>query len=286
LKASDWLAKGIAHLESRRVPEARANAEFLLAHVLKTTRGGLALESGRVLTERQGQTFWNLAHERGRRVPLAYILGTQPFCGLELEVGPQALIPRPETEEVVQEAVRLLAPRKGESLNVVEIGTGTGCIAVALAAALPNAVIYATEISPAALQLAERNALAHHKIRQIRFVREDLFREGHAPKGWADLVISNPPYIPSAEVDKLEPEVLKEPRLALDGGPDGLAAVRALIAQAPAFLKPGGWLVLEIGHDQGPSVLKLFAAQGLFDGVVRKDLQGHDRIAVARKLAP
>jgi release factor glutamine methyltransferase len=114
-------------------------------------------------------------------------------------------------------------------------------------------------------------------------VREDLFREGAAPKGWADLVISNPPYIPSAEVDKLEPEVLKEPRLALDGGPDGLAAVRALIAQAPAFLKPGGWLVLEIGHDQGPAALKLLAAQGLSDAVVRKDLQGQDRIAVARR---
>lgn len=283
MTTGEWLEKGVRHLEAKDVPEARANAEFLLARVLKTGRAGLALEARRVLTERQGQAFWNLVHERGRRVPLAYVLGTQPFCGLELEVGPQALIPRPETEEVVAAAVALLQKRRAEALHVVEIGTGTGCIAVALATQLPNAVVYATEISPAALRLAERNALSHHAIRRIRFVREDLFKEGAAPKGWADLVISNPPYIPTDELAGLEPEVLKEPRLALDGGPDGLAALRAVIAQAPLFLKVGGRLVLEIGHDQGPAVLDLLSARGLSDAVVRRDLQGRERVAIARR---
>ncbi len=283
MTVAGWLDKGIKHLESKGVAEARANAEFILAHVLKISRGSLALQLPRSVSEKIGNHFWNLVHERGRRIPLAYVLGTQPFYGLELAVGPQALIPRPETEEVVSAAIRLLEGRRHETLHVVEIGTGTGCVAIALAAQLPNAIIYATEISPAALQLAERNALATGKIRQLRFVREDLFKTGAAPKGWADLVISNPPYIPSREVDRLEPEVLKEPRLALDGGPDGLSAIRALVAQAPLLLKPGGWLVLEIGHDQGSAVVKLLESQGLAMVNVMKDLQALDRIAVARR---
>lgn len=282
---ADWLQKGIAHLESKGVSEAKANAEFLLAHVLKVSRGDVALQSQRAISDKMGNHFWNLVHERGRRVPLAYVLGTQPFYGLELDVSTQALIPRPETEEVVGAAVRLLEPRKNEDLHVVEIGTGTGCIALALASQLPQAIIYATEISPAALQLAERNALKTGLIRRLRLVREDLFKPAAAPKGWADLVISNPPYIPSKDVDELEPEVLKEPRLALDGGPDGLSAIRALVSQAPALLKPGGWLVLEIGWDQGKALLKLFNEQGLDGGAVMRDAQGRDRIAVARRRA-
>ncbi|MDE2238051.1 MAG: peptide chain release factor N(5)-glutamine methyltransferase, partial [Elusimicrobia bacterium] len=209
-------------------------------------------------------------------------LGNQPFMGLEIKVSPAALIPRPETEGLVCEALELLKPRAEEPLTLLELGTGTGCIAIALARALPQATIYATDVSQAALRLAEQNALAHHVARRIRFVQEDLFGAS-GPRGWADLAISNPPYIPTAELARLEPELLCEPRLALDGGKDGLAAIRAIVAAAPGVLKPGGWLALEIGSEQGQSALGLLADAGFEERRVRKDLQGLDRVALARR---
>ena len=279
---SEWLDKAVAFLTKQGVPEARANAEFIMAEALRAGRSELQLHHLRVPTDKQERVFWGNVERRGKRVPLAYILGNQPFMGLEIKVSPDVLIPRPETEEVVACAVELLKDRAGHTLNILEFGTGTGCIAVALAESLRHATVYATDISDAALKLALENALGHHVERRIRFVKEDLFREASL-KGWADLVISNPPYIPTKVIATLEPEVLKEPFLALDGGKDGLDALRAIIAAAPGYLKKGGWLVLEIGHAQGPAVLRLLEKAG-FDGrLVRKDLQGHDRIAVARR---
>jgi release factor glutamine methyltransferase len=279
---ADWLKKAVDHLNARKVPEAEANAEFLLAHVLKTGRVEARAQGARALPEKQGMNYWNLVMERGRRIPLAYVLGSQPFCGLDIEVTPQALVPRPETEELVEDCVRRLMPRAAEDLHLLEIGTGTGCVAIALASRLPNAVVYATEISQTALKLAEKNAMRHHVARRIRFIQEDLFKAGAAPKRWADLVVSNPPYIPTAEIRKLEPEVLREPFLALDGGKDGLDAVRAIVASAPRFLKPGGFLVMEIGSDQAAAVLKLLLQSGFAEASVKKDLQGLDRIAAAK----
>ena len=283
MTAGAWLEKALRYLESRQVPEPEANAEFLLAHVLKTGRNEARLAVARTLTDKQEHQFWHLVLQRGRRLPLAYVLGSQPFMGLEIAVNRGALVPRPETEEVVAEAVRLLRGKEQEALHLIELGTGTGCIAVALSVALPHATVWATDISPEALKLAEANATAHHRGRHIRFLREDLFKPESAPKGWADLVISNPPYIPTGELSKLEPEVLQEPRLALDGGKDGLQVVKAVIAGAPRWLKPGGHLVLEIGHDQGPAVLRLLALAGLQESRILKDAQGHDRIAVGRR---
>ncbi len=283
MNTREWLDKGVSYLTARGVPEPRANVEFIMAEALKAGRTELALHSSRVPTDRQQRTFWGLVEQRGQRVPLAYLLGTQPFMGLEIKVRPDALIPRPETEELVAEAASLLKPRENEPLNVVELGTGTGCIAVALAASLPQSTVYATDISTSALKLAMENALAHHVERRIRFINEDLFTEDARFRGWADLVISNPPYIPSAEIAKLQPEVLKEPRLALDGGKDGLAALRAIIAAAPRYLKKGGWLALEIGHDQATAVLSLLEKAGFAARYVRKDAQGQDRIAVAKR---
>lgn len=282
VNAGQWLDKAVAFLTKAGVPEARANAEFIMAETLKTGRSSLALHSSRVPTDKQQRQFWGLVERRSRRIPLAYLLGTQPFMGLEIKVTGEALIPRPETEEVVSEAVSLLKDRSAQPLTILELGTGTGCIAVALASSLPQSTVYATDISDTALKLALENALSHHVERRIRFVKEDLFG-GAALKGWADLVISNPPYIPSAEIDRLEPEVLREPRLALDGGKDGLGPLRAIIAAAPKYLKPGGWLVLEIGSGQGKAVLALLEKAGFAQRYVRHDLQGHERIAVARQ---
>ena len=282
MNTGQWLDKAVLYLTKQGAPEPRASAEFIMASALKVGRSALAVHASRVPTDRQRKHFWNLVRQRGCREPLAYLLGTQPFMGLEIEVAPSALIPRPETEELVASAVALLKPRASEPLNILELGTGTGCIAVALAVSLPKAAVYATDISGAALKLAMKNALTHHVEGRLRLIQEDLFSEGALFRGWADLVISNPPYIPTAEIDRLEPEVLKEPRVALDGGKDGLKALRAIIAAAPRYLKPGGWLALEIAWDQKDSVTALIEKAGFLDCRVKKDLQGHDRIAVAR----
>jgi release factor glutamine methyltransferase len=278
---SDWLENAIRHLSSLAVPEAEVNAEFIMAFCLRIGRSALALERGRPLSPKEARQFWGLVLRRGRREPLAYVLGSQSFLGIDIEVSPSVLIPRPETEELVLEAARLLESRSGEPLNLLEIGTGSGCIAIALAALFPQATIYATEISSSALRLAQKNADRLQRP-NIRFLREDLFKPAGSRRAWADLVVSNPPYIPTTAIGQLEAEVRQEPRLALDGGRDGLKALRAVTAQAPSHLKPGSFLVLEIGCVQGPAVLGLLDSLGFKDSSVRKDLEGRDRIAVGR----
>lgn len=282
MTASEWLAKGERFLAERGVPEPKPSAEFLLAEALGTGRGAALAGGGRLLTEKQAFHFWELIKARGKRRPLAHILGKQPFLGLDIAVTPDVLIPRPETEELVLECERLVKTLGVPAPKVVDLGTGSGCIAIALAQLLPHAVVFATDISEKALKLAEKNALAHHVGQRVRFVREDLFSEKQNLRGWADLVVSNPPYIPSKEVDALEPEVLMEPRLALDGGKDGLEAIRAVAAAATKLLKPGGLLALEFGMGQGPAVTKLLAAAGYKHVVLKKDAQGVERFAAAK----
>ena len=278
----EWLSQAVAFLEKKGVPEAQASAEFLMAAVLKTGRNEVRLAASHPLNDKEGFHFWLHVKERGERIPLSYILGSQDFMGLEIAVTPEVLIPRPETEELVAEAARRLRSLGRPDPAVLEIGTGTGCIAIALAKSFPAATIYATELSPAALALAAKNAQALGVGHRIRFINEDLFKPAGRTAGWADLVISNPPYIPTAEIDGLEPEVLREPRLALDGGKDGLDAVRAIAADAPRHLKPGGLLALEIGSPQGPAVRAILRQAGFLAVEILKDAQRLDRIALAR----
>lgn len=282
MNASEWLAKAERFLGEREVPEARASAEFLLAEALGVGRGRAVAEGGRALTEKQGFHFWEMVKARGRRRPLAHILSRQPFLGFELEITPDVLIPRPETEELVLEAERLVKTLGLAAPKIVDLGTGSGCIAIALAQLLPQGTVFATDISEKALKLAERNAVAQHVAQRVRFVREDLFAEKQGLRGWADLVVSNPPYIPSREVDKLEPEVLLEPRLALDGGKDGLEAIRAVAAGASKLLKKGGFLALEIGRGQGLEVARLLFAAGYQGVQLKKDASGVERFASAK----
>lgn len=280
MTSAEWLAKAVTYLAERGVPEGRASAEFLLAETLSTGRGNILANPSRALTEKQAFHFWEMVKERGKRNPIAHIIGRQPFLGLDIEVTPDVLIPRPETEELVLECERLI---KGAAApKIVDLGTGSGCIAIALAQLLPQATVFATDISDKALKLAEKNAVAHHVSRRVRFVREDLFSEKQGLRGWADLVVSNPPYIPSKEVDRLEPEVLKEPRLALDGGKDGLEAVRAVAAASAKLLKSGGLLALEIGAGQGPDVKGILEAAGYSEVSLKKDAQGVERFAAAK----
>lgn len=282
MTSAEWLAKAERYLTERGAPEARASAEFLLAEALGTGRGNAVADVRRVLTEKQAFHFWEMIKERGKRSPIAHIIGRQPFLGLDIAVTPDVLIPRPETEELVLECERLAKTMGQPAPKVVDLGTGSGCIAIALAQLLPQAAIFATDISDKALKLAEKNAIAHHVGNRVRFVREDLFSDKQNLRGWADLVVSNPPYVPSKEVDKLEPEVLKEPRLALDGGKDGLEAVRAVAKAATKLLKSGGLIALEIGAGQGPDVARILTDAGYQHVVLKKDAQGVERFAAAK----
>ncbi len=274
---ADWLAKGEKYLTERGVPEARASAEFLLAEMFGVSRPAALLRSAQNLTVKETHQYWDWIKWRGKRLPVAYILGYQPFLGIKIEVTRDSLVPRPETEELVLECERLL--KKVPTPKILEIGTGTGCIAIALAQLLPQATIFATDLSKAALDLAQKNAIAQHVGNRIRFVREDLFSDRQGLRGWADLLVSNPPYIPTKELDGLEPEVQREPRMALDGGKDGLDAIRAIAAMAPKMLKPGGALAMEIHSKQGPAVTKIFTQLGFKVVSIKKDAQGHDRMA-------
>ncbi|MFA6094083.1 MAG: peptide chain release factor N(5)-glutamine methyltransferase [Elusimicrobiota bacterium] len=278
-----WLRRGIEHLRRQGVGEPEANAEFILAHVLGLKRPAVLAQGSRSLDEKQKHQFWHLILERSRRTPLAYVLGEQPFLGLDLYVTPSVLIPRPETEQLV-EAVLGEVKDVQEALHILEVGTGSGCISVALAHRLSRAVLYATDISKAALDLAERNARRHNVSARVRFLREDLFRPEVKAQLWADVLVSNPPYIPSVQLRKLEPEVLKEPFLALDGGKDGLDALRAIAVSSVRVLKPGGLLALEIGSDQGEAVLRLLARGPFERSRVLKDWQGHDRVVLSRRM--
>ena len=282
MNVTAWLVKGEMYLAERDVPEARATVEFMLAEILGVGRAAALLRPNQELTEKQGHHFQTWLKERGKRVPLAYILGNQPFFGLKIEVTRDSLIPRPETEELVLECERLLKSAGVAAPKILEVGTGTGCVAIALSQLLPQATVFATDVSDKALELARKNALSHHVFNRIRFVREDLFSNKVGLRGWADILVSNPPYIPTKDLDGLEPEVKCEPRLALDGGKDGLDALRAIVAAAPKTLKPGGFIALEMEHRQGTAVSKLLHAAGFTGVAIKKDAQGLDRFAIGR----
>lgn len=306
----DCLGSGTLLLEQAGIETARLDAECLLAHVLGFPRWRLVTERRRRLTPEEFGRYLTLLQRRGLREPLAYLLGTREFWSILLAVSPGVLVPRPETEALVEAALAVLRdmyPAKGNGSPgprpgyraplgwgapgpdhpiVLDLCTGTGAVAIALARELPGATIFATDISRRALQIARRNAETHGVADRITFLRGDLWRalEGQGPGGQVDVVISNPPYIPSRVIPTLMPEVQWEPRRALDGGPDGLQFHRAIISEAPQHLRPGGFLLLEIGADQAESVTRLFEESGDFEGRrVLRDLAGRDRVVVARR---
>jgi len=246
-------------------------SEILLAHVLNISRAALLAHPERALTASQLTTYQTLVHRRAANHPLPYLTGRVEFYGLEFEITPDVLIPRPETETLVDLA---LARSPG---SVVDVGTGSGCVAVALAANLPEATVCAIEISPAALAVARRNVERHGVTDRVQLMVGDVFNPRPSP---SDLIVSNPPYVRTGDCALLPASVRNhEPRLALDGGPDGLAIVRQLLAQAPAVLRPGGGILIEIGADQGDAASRL--AHTYFPEAtarVHPDLAGRDRV--------
>ena len=250
-----------ARFQAAGIAQARWDAELLVAHGLKESRLMLYAHPERGVDEESEAALLSLVGRRASREPLQHLIGLQEFWGLAFNVGRDVFIPRPETELLIEAA---LASQeiwlKQASPIVADIGTGSGCLAVALAKELPQAQIYATDLSSEALVTAEENAKAHGVSRRIRFLAGDLYeplkRQGLA--GQIDLIVSNPPYIPRASLAQLQPEVRDyEPRMALDGGLDGLSVYRRLLAEAPALLAPRGVMILELGHGQADEVRAL-----------------------------
>lgn len=253
----------------------RFDAELLVAHALELTRLQLYTEHDKPLRAPELAAVRALVQRRGRHEPAAYITGERGFWSLDLKVDGRVLIPRPETEQLVEKALAFLKERP--QAKVVDVGTGSGCIALALASERPDLQILAVDASPDALDVALANRDALKLTIELR--QSDLLS---AVDGPVDLIVSNPPYVSSADVDQLMPDVREfEPRMALDGGPDGLVLIRQLIDQAASRLESGGGLMFEIGYDQGPPALALLESHGAFtDCALHQDLSGHDRVIV------
>lgn len=266
------------YLRRGGVKQARFEAEVLLAHALGVERLELYLHPERVLTAEERARFRELIRQRREGKPLQYLLGEVEFMGLKLRVNEQVLIPRPETEELVELILKELgkAGEKGKELAVLDLGTGSGAIALALAKFLPRAEVTAVDISPEALRLAEENAKRNGLGGRIRFLLSDWFS---CVEGKFDLIVANPPYVAREEARELPREVREhEPPLAWDGGREGLESLRKIIAAAPRYLRSGGRLYLEIGATQGEKVCELVLATGAFDGLeIFPDLRGRER---------
>ena len=254
-------------------------AQILAAHVLSVNRTYLFVHKDEELDDKVLLASAALINERCRRRPLQYVMGTADFCGIELAVDERVLIPRPETEELVALGLNILKDVKAP--EIYDLCTGSGCIAAAFAAKRPDAKLTASELSPKAFMLASVNCRPYPNVKVLR---GDLFAALKEKKQF-DLIATNPPYIPSADIEKLEPEVKDfEPKMALDGGRDGMDIVRRILEEAPAYLKEKGIILMEIGDEQGPASLKIAEMTGKYrNPEIIRDMQGKDRIFKAEK---
>ena len=300
-KSTEFLAK-------KGVESPRLQTELLLAHLLKLPRMRLYLNFERALTPAETDALRDLVKRRGQREPLQHITGSTSFCGLEIAVNRYVLTPRPETEILAELGWNFLSTLNFQPSTALDFGTGSGCLAIALAVKCPAAQITAVDVSPDALALAKQNAGRHNAAERIEFLQSNGFAalhnesEGGAPRRpdspkeeWGsrssplrkmefDLIISNPPYIPSAEIATLQPEVRDfDPRAALDGGVDGLDFYRKLAMESKPFLKPGGKIMLEFGDGQAGAIGKILETEKWIVEAVKEDYSQRARILIARK---
>jgi release factor glutamine methyltransferase len=278
VQLKEALASAISRLTAQDVPSPRMNAELLLIFILECDRAYLFAHPERALSDDELSRYEAVLAERIRGVPAQYITGHQEFWGMDLIVSPAILIPRPETEHLIETVLDLSSARDG-GIRIVDVGTGSGCIALALAKELANAEIDATDISLAALEIARANAVRLQLEDRIHFRQSDLLAGLNPP---FDFVISNPPYVGESEADQVQLEVRKfEPHDAVFAGPTGLEVIMRLIPQAHATLRPGGWLLMEISGTIAEQVKGLLKD---WDEVqIKPDLQSIPRVAMARK---
>ena len=292
------LRGAIAELQRNHVPSPELNAELILMHVLGRDKSWIHAHPEQELSAGEQQQLSSLLFRRASGVPLQHLTGHQEFWGLEFEVTPDVLIPRPETEHVIEVALECFgvsmgvdSPRRRESFQIADVGTGSGCIAVALAQELPAARIIATDISPAALKVARRNAQRHQVAARIDFeecnLMDALLHQSPVTNHQSpllDLIVSNPPYIGRHEAEALQREVREhEPELALYGGATGTELYAPLISQAARLLKPGCTLVLELEHNSGEYVRSLLTVGQWSGAEFTSDLAGIPRVISARR---
>lgn len=281
LEALNWAADT---LKERRIENCRLNAELLLAYSMGLRKEQLYIRLHDPLTEEEREALEGLVRRRSSGEPLQYILGHQEFWSIDFKVDPRVLIPRPETEHLVEEALSILLNISSKKIpSVLELGTGSGAIAISLAKEVKQLFLVATDLSEEALRVARENAKQASVSNRIRFVKGDLlqpFRSGEV----FDLILTNPPYVPDADIDGLAREVKDyEPHLALKGGKDGLDFYRRLITQAPFYLSGGGWLLFEVGSTQAGRVSEMIEADGCFGKPeIVRDLAGIERVVKAQ----
>lgn len=282
LKLLEWSTQ---YFQNKGIESPRLESELLLAKSLDLSRVQLYMQFDRPLQETELQNFKSLLKRRTEREPLAYILGKKEFYSLEFEVTPDVLIPRPETELLVEKSIQPLTPHPSP-LSILDIGTGSGCIAISVAKHLPEAKITAVDISKEALEVAKRNAEKHGVEKQIDFIQMDFNSPHPSPltsHQKFDLILSNPPYIATDEISKLAPELQFEPRSALDGGKNGLDFYKILLPWSFEHLNPEGKALFEIGCDQAESLEKLATNAGFQKISIIKDYAGHPRVVSLSK---
>jgi release factor glutamine methyltransferase len=276
ITAASLLAEGTRRLTLAGLECARQDVLRLMAEALGTDRLSVHVEPRRSVDARSAASFRALLDRRAAHEPVQHILGFEEFRGLRIVVTPDVLIPRPETEGLVERALELLADRP--QALVADIGTGSGAIACALAASRPDLEVLAVDQSLGALTVASDNVRALGLGSRVRLLAGDLFGPLSSLSGSLDMVVANPPYLPSGIIAGLPAEVERfEPRLALDGGPDGMRVLRRIITEAPRFLKPGAWLLMEIGEEQAGPLASLMAAEGFSRIGARRDLRDVER---------
>lgn len=284
LTVRNALSWGGRELLKSGVPDPRVEAEYLLSFVLKAKRHELFTGSERVMTEKEIDEYEGFIKRKTLREPSQYITGETEFRGLSFKVTPQVLIPRPETELLVEEAVNILKGLKSKGI-VIDLCTGSGCIATSIAKELDNVLVYAVDISKEALKVAGINAARHNVGSRVKFMEGDLFTPlaGLGLKGKADIIVSNPPYISKDEIEKLPPEIKDfEPVQALQGGADGLEFIRRIIIGSPEYLTPGGYLIMEIGWNESPAVKEIILKSWAYGDIeIKKDLSGIERVVKA-----
>lgn len=255
------------YLEQKGIDSSRLNAEVLLSHLLGVERVELYLNPDRSISQTHFSEFKSLIVRRGQREPLQHLIGKQEFWSRDFKINEDVLIPRPETEILVEEAVKIMS-KESSSISqprILDMGTGCGVIAISLAKELESAWILATDISKSALGIARENAARHQVKERILFLCADLFNSLRKGYFYFNLIVSNPPYIPSGGFNQLEPEVRDyEPRQALNGGEEGLEFLREIAKQADKFLLPAGWLLLEVGEGQAKKVVGFLKESGRY----------------------
>ncbi len=278
-------------LSSNDIPAPYAEAEYLLAHALKCDKKDIIINHDRVLINNEVGLFKELIDRRLKREPSQHIIGEEEFWGLSFKVTKDVLIPRPETQLLIKEALNEAKKQDGpedRSRRIIDLCTGSGCIAVCMAVELPESKVYAIDISDKALLVAGENAKKHGVDKRITFLEGDLLNpmEPLGLKGKIDLFLSNPPYVSKKMMEVLQPEIeLYEPMLAVEGGEDGFDYYRRIIPEAAQYLKPGGYLILEIGYGQRDGTISLIEQEKVFKGIeVKKDFAEIDRVVKAQRI--